>query len=73
MPRFSGFLQWSLPFGAVSAVNWIALVAQRRMHEFSLTRESWAQIALNGRRNAASIHRPSTAIPWSSPTIWGPG
>ena len=30
VPRFSGFLQWSLPFGAVSAVNWIALVAQRQ-------------------------------------------
>ena len=53
VPRFSGFLQWSLPFGAVSAVNWIALVAQRRMHEFSLTREELGQIALNGRRNAA--------------------
>jgi acetyl-CoA acetyltransferase len=53
IPRFSGFLQWSLPFGAVSAVNWIALVAQRRMHEFGLTREQLAQIALNARRNAA--------------------
>ena len=53
VPRFSGFLQWSLPFGAVSAVNWIALVAQRRQHEFSLTREQLGQIALNGRRNAA--------------------
>ncbi len=53
MPRFAGFLQWSLPFGAVSAVNWIAVVAQRRMHEFGLTREQLAQIALNGRRNAA--------------------
>ena len=53
VPRFSGFLQWTLPFGAVSAVNWIALVAQARMHEFGLTREQLAQIALNGRRNAA--------------------
>ena len=53
VPRFGGFLQWSLPFGAVSAVNWIALVAQRRMHEFGLTREQLAQIALNARRNAA--------------------
>ena len=53
IPRFSGFLQWTLPFGAVSAVNWIALVAQARMHEFGLTREQLAQIALNGRRNAA--------------------
>lgn len=53
VPRFSGFLQWTLPFGAVSAVNWIALVAQRRMHEFGLTREHLAAIALNARRNAA--------------------
>ena len=54
LPRFSGFLQWTLPFGAVSAVNWIALVAQRRMHEFGLTREQLGEIALNGRRNAAA-------------------
>ncbi|MHB1503127.1 MAG: thiolase family protein [Acidimicrobiales bacterium] len=54
IPRFSGFLQWSLPFGAVSAANWIALVAQRRFHEFGLTREQLAEVALNARRNAAT-------------------
>jgi acetyl-CoA acetyltransferase len=52
VPRFGGFLQWSLPYGAVSAVNWIAMVGQRRMHEFGLTREQLGQIAVNGRRNA---------------------
>lgn len=52
-PRFSGFLQWTLPFGAVSATNWLALVASRRFSEFGLTRPQLAQIALNGRRNAA--------------------
>jgi acetyl-CoA acetyltransferase len=52
-PRFSGFLQWTLPFGAVSAANWLAWIAQRRMFEFGLTREQLAQIALNARRNAA--------------------
>ena len=52
-PRFSGFLQWTIPFGAVSAANWLALVAERRMHEFGLTREQLGQISLNGRRNAA--------------------
>ena len=56
MPRFGGFMQWSLPFGAVSAANWLAMVAQRRVHEFGLTRGQLAQIALNGRRNAA--HNP---------------
>jgi acetyl-CoA acetyltransferase len=52
MPRFGSFMQWSLPFGAVSAANWIAMVGQRRIHEFGLTREQLGQIALNGRRNA---------------------
>jgi acetyl-CoA acetyltransferase len=59
-------LQWTLPFGAVSAVNWLALVAQRRMHEFGLTREQLAQIALNGRRNAgvnpAAIYREAMGL-----------
>ena len=63
MPRFGGFLQWYLPFGAVSAANWIALVAQRRVHEFGLTREQLGQIALNGRRNAGLNPTPSTATP----------
>ncbi len=53
VPRFSGTLQWTLPYGAVSAVNWLALIAQRRMFEYGLTREQLAWIALNGRRNAA--------------------
>ena len=61
MPRMSGFLQWSLPYGAVSAVNWLALVAQRRVHEFALTREQLGQIAINARRNAgdnpAAVYR----------------
>ncbi|MGA2520116.1 MAG: thiolase family protein [Acidimicrobiales bacterium] len=53
IPRMSGFMQWTIPYGAVSAANWIAWIAQRRMYEFGLTREQLAQIALNGRRNAA--------------------
>ncbi len=56
IPRMSGFMQWTIPYGAVSAANWIAWIAQRRMYEFGLTREQLAQIALNGRRNAA--HNP---------------
>jgi acetyl-CoA acetyltransferase len=52
MPRFGGFLQWSIPYGAVSAGNWLAMVAQRRMHEFGLTREQMGAIAINNRANA---------------------
>jgi acetyl-CoA acetyltransferase len=54
VPRFGGFLQWSLPFGAVSAVNWLAMIAQRRVHEYGLQREQLGQIAVNGRHNAAA-------------------
>ncbi len=51
--RAGGFMQWTLPFGAPSAANWIAMMARRHFHEFGTTREQLAQIALNGRRNAA--------------------
>jgi acetyl-CoA acetyltransferase len=48
----SGATQWTLPFRAYSAANWLALYAQRHFHEFGTTREQLAQIALNARRNA---------------------
>jgi acetyl-CoA acetyltransferase len=51
-PRVEGPMQWRAPFGAHSAANWIGLVAQRYAHEFGMTREQLAWIALNGRRNA---------------------
>jgi acetyl-CoA acetyltransferase/uncharacterized OB-fold protein len=51
--RMGGFMQWVLPFGAPSAANWIGMMATRHFHEFGTTREQLAQIALNGRRNAA--------------------
>lgn len=51
--RASGIMEWTLPFGAASAAVWIALFAQRHMHEYGTTREQLAQIALNARRNAA--------------------
>ena len=54
--RMGGFMQWTLPFGAPSAANWIAMMAMRHFHEFGTTREQLAQIALNARRNAA--HNP---------------
>jgi acetyl-CoA acetyltransferase len=51
--RADGFQQWTLPFGAPSAANWIGMMAQRHFYEFGTTREQLAQIALNGRKNAA--------------------
>jgi acetyl-CoA acetyltransferase len=51
--RASGMTEYTLPFRAYSAANWIALFAQRHFYEFGTTREQLAQIALNARRNAA--------------------
>ena len=43
--KATGFMQWTLPFGAPSASNWIGMMAQRHFHEFGTTREQLAQIA----------------------------
>jgi acetyl-CoA acetyltransferase len=51
--RATSFMQWTLPFGAPSAANWIGMMANRHFFEFGTTREQLAWIALNGRRNAA--------------------
>ena len=53
VPRMGGTLQWSIPFRAYSAANWLAMNAQRHFHEYGTTPEQMAMIALNGRRNAA--------------------
>lgn len=51
--RAEGWLQWLAPFNAPSAANWIGMAATRYFEEFGATREHLAQVALNGRRNAA--------------------
>jgi acetyl-CoA acetyltransferase len=45
--------QWQLPFNAISASSWQALIAQIYMNDYGMRREQMAQIALNARRNAA--------------------
>jgi acetyl-CoA acetyltransferase len=52
-PKFGGTLQWSLPFRAYSAANWLAINAQRHFHEFGTTREQLGMIPITARRNAA--------------------
>jgi acetyl-CoA acetyltransferase len=52
--KASGFMQWTLPFGAASAANWIGMMAQRHMYEFGTTREQLGHIAINNRTNAAA-------------------
>ncbi|HET6950153.1 MAG TPA: thiolase family protein [Acidimicrobiales bacterium] len=53
VPTIGGTMQWSIPFRAYSAANWLALHAHRHFHEYGTTPEQLAMIALNARRNAA--------------------
>ncbi len=53
LPRVGAFMQYTMPYGAPSAANWIAMMAMRHFYEFGTTREQLAWIALNARRNAA--------------------
>ena len=47
-----GSMQWTIPFRAYSAANWLAMNAQRHFHEYGTTREQLGMIAVNARRNA---------------------
>ncbi|MGO9098274.1 MAG: thiolase family protein [Mycobacterium sp.] len=51
--RVDGPYQWMVPFGAVSASNWAALLAARHFHEYGTTREQLAGLATTLRANAA--------------------
>jgi acetyl-CoA acetyltransferase/uncharacterized OB-fold protein len=51
--RVSGQRQWSAPYGAMSAANWIAMNASQYLHRYGAPREMLGWIALNGRANAA--------------------
>ena len=52
--RVSGPMQeWRLPFGAMSAANWIGMNANQYLHRYGAPREMLGWIALNGRANAA--------------------
>ncbi len=49
----SGPFSFLLPFGAMSAGNWLAVYAARHMHQYGTRREHLGAIALAGRRHAA--------------------
>jgi acetyl-CoA acetyltransferase/uncharacterized OB-fold protein len=56
--RASGAMQeYRLPFGAMSAANWIGMNANQYLHRYGAPREMLGWIALNGRANAA--HNPA--------------
>ena len=65
--EISGFAAFFIPFGAMSAANWLALYARRHMHEYGTKKEHLGAIALTGRRHAAlnlaSVYRePMTMV-----------
>jgi acetyl-CoA acetyltransferase len=53
LARLPSYNEWLVPYGAVSSVSWNAQYASRYMHEFGLTREQLAQVAITLRSNAA--------------------
>ncbi|WIM89746.1 OB-fold domain-containing protein [Candidatus Mycobacterium wuenschmannii] len=64
--RVTGPQQWSLPFGAASAANWIGVNANQYLHRYGADRELFGMIAVNARRNAAlnpqAIYRDSMTM-----------
>ncbi|MGW6358091.1 thiolase family protein [Streptomyces sp. NPDC055092] len=50
--RAAGHAEFRMPFGAASPANWIAMYAQRYMHDFGLTREQIGKLVINSRTNA---------------------
>ena len=50
--RVGGDMAWRLPFGAMSAANWIAMNASLHMHRYGTPREALGWIALTARANA---------------------
>ena len=63
--RVSGPFAFLIPFGAMSAGNWIAVHAVRHMHEYGTRREHMGAIALACRRHAALNPNPIYRDPMS--------
>ena len=47
------FMSWRMPYGALSAANWIAMNASNHFYRYGTTRAALGTIATNARRNAA--------------------
>jgi acetyl-CoA acetyltransferase len=50
--RIGGDMQWRIPFGAMSAANWIAMNASLHFHRYGTTREALGWIAVTERAHA---------------------
>lgn len=57
-----GFLQWLMPFWAMSAACWTAQYAMTHVERYGMTREQLGQIAINGSKNAM-LNPRARAVP----------
>ncbi|MGX1675516.1 thiolase C-terminal domain-containing protein [Streptomyces sp. NPDC055400] len=62
----TGLQEWLRPFGAVTAAHWLAMVAQRYLHETGATKEQVGGLAVSSRRwaglNPAAVYRQPLTI-----------
>jgi acetyl-CoA acetyltransferase len=45
---------WSMPFGLLTPASWVAMFAQRYMHEYAATSEDFGRVAVAARKHAAT-------------------
>ncbi len=45
---------WTVPFGLATPASWVAMCAQRYMHDFGATTEDFGRVSVAGRRMAAN-------------------
>lgn len=59
--RLTAGMEYRMPYGAMSAANWIGVNATRYLHRYGATRELLGMVAINGRtnagRNPAAVYR----------------
>ena len=52
--RVGGWMQYTLPHGLVTPAQWIAMFAQRYLHEFGHTTEAFGRVSVLARKHAAT-------------------
>ena len=50
----SGFLEWSMPFGAMTPAAWTGVQAQRYMTRYGVTNEDFGRVSVQLRKNAST-------------------
>ncbi len=51
---------WYMPFGMLTPASWVAFAAQRYMHEYGTTEDSFAHVAVSTRKHA--VNNPNAAF-----------